>query len=253
MRALLPLFVGVACFAGAAACAQPVAVTTTLGLESRYVFRGVQLAEASFQPAVQLGWSGAYLGVWANLPVGDEDFIVTPDWQEIDFVVGWSGAVAGPLSIDIGMTYYAYPNRQSGFFDIYREDGSGGGFNTAEPYIGFALNAPLSPKLYAYHDFMFDTTTLQGALSHSIPLAEKLSADLSGVAGYVFDDAGGTDYLYGHLTANFTYAISDTASIYAGGRFGGSDIAGGSVYSDGVLGLTKPSGLWFGIGLTAKF
>lgn len=243
----------IAYLAGAPAIAQPVSGSATLGLESRYVFRGVQLAEASFQPAVMLAWNGFYGGVWANLPVGDDDFIVAPDWQEIDFVAGWSGALAGPVSIDLGVTYYAYPNRQSGFFDVFREDGTGRGFNTLEPYIGLAVSAPLSPKLYVYHDFMFDTTTAQATLAHSIPLAAKLSADLSGYAGYVFDDAGGTDYLYGTLSANLAYAISETASAYVGGRFGGSDLAGGSIYEDGVLGTTKSSGFWFGIGLTEKF
>lgn len=253
MRALIAMIAGGVCLAAPGAGAEPLALSATLGVESRYVFRGVQLAETSFQPSVMLGWKGLYGGVWANLPVGDADFIVTPDWQEIDFVAGWSGALAGPVSIDVGATYYAYPNRQSGLFDVYREDGSGLGFNTVEPYVGIVVAAPLSPKLYLYHDFMFDTTTVQATLAHAIAVAEKLSLDLSGYAGYVFDDAGGTDYLYGTLTANLVYALSDGASLYAGGRFGGSDIAGGSIYDDGVLGTTDPAGCWFGLGLTAKF
>lgn len=253
MRTLSLAVAGVVCLSGADVCARPVSASATLGLESRYVFRGVQLAETSFQPAVTLGWRGAYAGVWANLPVGDGDFVVTPDWQEIDFIAGWSGALAGPLAIDVGATYYAYPNRQSGFFDVFREDGSGLGFNSIEPYVGVALSAPLSPKLYLYHDFMFDTTTVQATLAHSFALVDKLSADVSGYAGYVFDDAGGTDYLYGTLTANLSFALSDSASAYVGARFGGSDLPGGSVYEDGVVGTRDGAGFWFGLGLSAKF
>ncbi|NWG72042.1 MAG: hypothetical protein HXY23_10605 [Parvularculaceae bacterium] len=239
-------------FAGAAH-AGDFFLSTTLGYESRYVFRGVQYSESTIQPGVTVGLDGFYLTAWANLPIGDSDFAVSPEWQELDLVAGWSGALGDVATLDVGVTYYVYPNRMSGFGDVFKEDGSGLGANTVEPFIGLAFTAPLSPKLYLYHDFMFDTTTLQGSLAHSFPLAETLGFDLGGIVGYVVDDSGGTDYLYGHAAANVSYALSPSASAYIGVRYGGSDIVGGSIYDDGVAGTTDPSGFWWGIGFTAKF
>lgn len=233
--------------------ADSVSISTALGVESRYLFRGVQLAGTSLQPSATISWKGFYGSLWGNFPIGNENFFIQPEWQEIDYIVGWSGPVTALVSIDVGLTYFTYPNRDDGFFDLYREDGSGLGFDTLEPFIGASFAAPLSPKLYVYHDFDFDTTTVQGALSHSIPVAARLSVDLAGLIGYVFDDDGGTDYLYGHATANLAYALSDSASLYGGVRFGGSDIPGGSVFEDSTLGVRDSSGFWFGIGLTAKF
>lgn len=252
MRFYLPIAAALLASAGSA-YAGDASLSTTLGYESRYVFRGVQYSESTIQPGVTVGYKGFYLTAWANLPIGDADFVVTPEWQEVDLVAGWRAPLGKKVSIDLGVTYYLYPNRMSGFGDVYKEDGSGLGFNTVEPYVGLVVTAPLSPKLYVYHDFMFDTWTVQGSVAHSIPVAKKLSFDLSGATGYVFDDTGGTDYLYGNAGANLTYALSESASAYVGVRYGGSNIAGGSIYDDGIAGTTDPSGFWWGIGLTAKF
>ena len=233
------------------AAAQP-SVSAALGFETRYLFRGVQFAGSSFQPAVTVGYQGLYLTGWANLPVGDED-LSSFGGEEIDVVAGYSAPLSDLVTIDVGVTYYTFPNLDAGFFDIYEEDGDGLGANTLEPYLGFAFKAPLSPKIYLYRDFMFDTFTAQGALAHSVPLAGAFSLDLSGIVGYVFDDDPGNDYLYGHATANVSHPLSDSAAFYVGARFGGSDIAGGSVFDDASLGTTKSNGFWFGMGLSASF
>lgn len=235
------------------AAAGDFSLSSTLGYESRYIFRGVQYAESSIQPGVTVGYDGFYFAAWANLPIGDADFVVKPEWQELDLVAGWSAPVGEKASVDLGVTYYTFPNRMSGFGDTYHEDGSGLGFNTVEIYAGLSFEAPLSPKLYLYHDFMFDTWTAQGALAHSFPLAKKLSFDLAGTVGYVFDDAGGADYLYGNAGANLSFALSEGASAYVGLRYGGSNIPGGSIYDNGILGTTDPGGFWWGVGLTASF
>lgn len=149
------------------------------------------------------------------------------------------------------MTYYTFPDLASGFFDLFEEDGDGLGANTVEVYAGLSLSAPLSPSLYVYRDFNFDTFTIQGDASHSFPLSESTSFDLSGSLGYVIDDDAGGDYLYGAASADLSYAISDHGSIAAGVRYGGSDIAGGSFIDDSIAGTTKSSGVWFGISFSA--
>ncbi|MEQ8180024.1 MAG: TorF family putative porin [Amphiplicatus sp.] len=252
-RAFLGLASLIAVGAGAATSAQAgdVGVSTTLGFESRYMFRGIQFAQSSFQPAVTVSLDGFYVSAWANLPVGDED-LTSFGGEEIDVIGGYSGSFNDFISYDIGVTYYTFPNLDDGFFDTYDED-AGTGANTLEPYIGLSFTAPLSPKIYFYRDFMFDTFTVQGSLSQSFPLSGGFSLDLSGSVGYVIDDDDGADYLYGQASANVSYAIGESSSIYAGARFGGSDIAGGSVIDDASLGTTQSNGFWFGFGLSTSF
>lgn len=239
--------------ASTAASAEGIGVSTTLGFESRYIFRGVQFAETSAQPAVELSYSGFYGGAWFNLPVGDDDLVVTPGGEELDLYAGYSAELSDGWSYDVGVTYYTFPDLASGFFDIFEEDGDGLGANTVELFAGLSLEAPLSPTLYVYRDFMFDTFTIEGGASHSIPLAEKTSFDLGGSLGYVIDDDAGGDYLYGAATADLNYALTDEASLAVGVRYGGSDIAGGSVIDDSIVGTTKNSGFWWGLSVSASF
>ncbi len=232
--------------------AESVSVTGTAAFESRYVFRGLQLSEESFQPALALGYRGFTASAWFNLPI-DNDNPASRVAREIDVVLDYSKAVGSGVTLGGGFTYYVYPQRDRGLFDTFQEDTNGLGSNSFEPYVSVAFAAPLSPKFTLFHDFNFDTTTLQGAAAHSIPLADKTSADFSGLLGYVFDDAGGIDYLYGQATANVSYKFTDKVSGYVGGRFGGSDVAGGSLLRDAGLGTRRSSAVWFGVGLTAAF
>ena len=66
------LFASALCLA-TPAYAESLSVSTTVGFESRYVFCGVQFAETSFQPAINIGYGNFYGGAWLNLPVGDDD------------------------------------------------------------------------------------------------------------------------------------------------------------------------------------
>lgn len=237
----------------AGAQAENFGVSTTLGFESRYVFRGVQFAETSVQPAVELSYGGFYGGAWFNLPIGDDDLVVTPGGEELDLYAGYSAELGDGWSYDVGATYYTFPDLASGFFDIFEEDGDGLGANTVEIFAGLSLDAPLSPSLYVYRDFMFDTFTIEGGVSHSVPLAEKTSFDFGGSIGYVIDDDAGGDYIYGAANTDVSYALSDDASVAAGVRYGGSDIAGGSFIDDSIAGTTKSSGFWWGLSISSSF
>lgn len=247
------LAAGAAAFAASAALAGDVSFTTTIGFESRYIFRGVQFAETSFQPAINVAIDNFYGGVWLNLPIGDDDLVVTPGGEELDLFVGYSAPLTDKITYDIGLTYYTFPDLASGFFDLYEEDGDGLGANTFEPYLGFAFDVPLSPAIYVFHDFMFDTTTFQGKATYSHPLAEKMTFDVGGVLGYVIDDDPGGDYLYGVVSADVVYNFTDAASLKAGVRYGGSDIPGGSFIDDSIAGTSQSSGFWWGLALASSF
>jgi hypothetical protein len=253
MRSIASCVFVVAAFAAAPASAAGPSVAASLGFESRYVFRGVQYAETSLQPAMTLGKDGFHVGAWFNLPVGDDDNVVPANGEELDLVVGYSFPLSDIATVDIGLTYYVFPEAMSGFGDFYEEDGDGLGINTLEPYVSLAFDLPLAPTVVLYRDFMYDTFTLQGTATQSFPLADKTSFDVSGMIGYVIDDAIGTDYLYGVASAGFAYQISETSKVTAGARYGGSDLAGGSLIDDSIAGTTKSSGFWWGLGLSTSF
>lgn len=235
-----------------AAHADTLAVDTAVGFESRYVFRGVQLAETSIQPSIQLNYGNFYGGAWFNLPVGDDDLVVTPGGEELDFYAGYGFALNESVHLDVGFTYYTYPDLASGFFDVFEEDGDGLGANTVEIFAGLSFDTALTPTFYVYRDFMLDTLTIEGSVSHSIPLAEKTSFDLGAALGYVVDDDP-ADYLYGNISADLTYALSDHGSLAAGVRYGGADIAGGSFIDDSIGGTLQSSGFWWGISVGGSF
>jgi uncharacterized protein (TIGR02001 family) len=247
------LVLGVSMSTISAASAQSVEVSTTVAFESRYVFRGLQFSETSIQPAINLSYGNFYLNSWFNLPIGDDDLVVTPGGEELDLIAGYSASLNDLISYNIGLTYYVFPDLASGFFDVLREDGDGLGANTLEPYVGVAFDVALAPSVYLYHDFFLDTTTVQGNVSHSFPLSEKTSFDLGGYIGYVLDDAGGTDYLYGTASADLYYTLSDIGSVYTGLRYGGSDIAGGAVFAAAIHRPRQAGGVWWGVWINRNF
>lgn len=237
----------------APAAAEDLTIASGLGLESRYVFRGVQFAQTSLQPSLTLSKDGFHVGAWFNLPVGDDDNLAPLTGEELDLVAGYSFPLVDFVTLDVGLTWYVFPEAMDGFFDFHAEDGDGSGVNTLEPYVSLAFDIPLAPTVTLYRDFMYDTLTLQATATHSFPLATAISLDLSGMLGYVVDDAIGADYLYGVASAQIACKVSGKAKAYAGVRYGGSDLAGGSLFDDLTAGTRQSAGLWWGIGLSASF
>jgi uncharacterized protein (TIGR02001 family) len=252
MRPITLGFAGALMAAGAAEAGE-FSIDSALGFESRYVFRGVQYAETSMQPAVTLKKDGFRLGAWFNLPVGDDDNVVPANGEELDLVIGYSAPLNDLITFDVGLTYYTFPEAMSGFGDFYEEDGDGLGINTLEPFVGFSFAAPLAPSIYFYRDFMYDTFTVQGGVSQSFPVTGKLSFDLGATLGYVVDDSGGEDYVYGVVSAGFSLPLSESAKATAGVRYGGSDLPGGALVDDSIAGTTKSDGLWWGLSLSVSF
>lgn len=92
-------------------------------LVSDYRFRGISLSDEDV--AVQgtltaTHKSGFYVGTWAS---SLEDSPVYGH-TEVDLYGGWSGEIASGTGIDVGATYYAYPNgdnavADSGYFEPY--------------------------------------------------------------------------------------------------------------------------------------
>ncbi|MEO5706548.1 MAG: TorF family putative porin [Alteraurantiacibacter sp.] len=94
-----------------------ITITGSAALVSEYRFRGVDLSGGDI--AAQAGItakhsSGFYVGTWGSSL--DEDS-VGYGHTELDLFGGWSGEVAGGVTADVGVIYYAYPNAPAGDFD----------------------------------------------------------------------------------------------------------------------------------------
>jgi hypothetical protein len=249
----LSCFTALCCVAAAPVLAQDVSLTASGAVESRYVIRGYQLAAASYQSSATLHYGGLHAGFWHNLPAERDIAPTLYNLEELDLALGFGVMAAPRLKLDIGATYYAYPDIGRGYFDIYKEDRGSVGANSAETFVSLSVDSALSPKVYVFRDFMYDTFTLQADVSHAFAVDGPMGIELSAAVGYVIDDVPDQDYIYGTAAANLRVDLTGGAAAYAGVRFGGSTFAGGLIHNDAAAGTTKPSATWFGAGISATF
>jgi len=229
-------------------------VSATFGYESEYIFRGQKQANQSFQPAVDLSYGGFYAGIWNNNEIdGDQTSDATS--EEVDFYAGYSYDIDETFSVDIGSTYFYFPDDDSG---------AGGGANatsTFESYVGLNADVLLAPSAYVYYDWDLEALTLEGSVGHSFEIAEKTSLDLSATGGWVDTDDNSPDdgsidneseNWYWSAKADVTYAIAENASISAGPRVGGFDVEDDSSTNPA---FTQDSDefFWWGASFTAGF
>jgi len=184
-------------------------VTLDFPYVSSYVFRGTKLADDCIQPSIKLAVGSAYAGIWLSEPM-DSDFD-----NEIDFYGGYTFALSGGWSLDVGATLYYYPQL----------DTSGGADEaTFEGYVGLTGTfGGVSVGGYVYHDFTLEATTVQGNVGYGVPISDKLSCNFAANLGYVTLDGGG-DYTYYGASVNFPYKISDKATFTVGGNYANNDI-----------------------------
>lgn len=185
-------------------------ITSDMTFASEYVFRGVKLADNSFQPGLEASFDDFYIGVWGSLPTEKRSSMGYSD--EWDFYGGYGFDLTDNMSLDLGATYYYYPQA---------------GGSTFEPYVG--LNWDLdgwAPSAYLYYDIDLEAWTGQLGLDYSIPLgAAGFSLDLSGYAGYVLPDVDDSFWYYG-ADAVVPYVINDTATVSAGVHWASNTIDG---------------------------
>lgn len=193
---------------------------------SKYVFRGIELAEGSFQPSVKLTSGNFYAGIWSSLPTDDGYE------AEVDYYGGYNFTLDGGLTLDVGATIYHYPE-----LDVPGADTS-----TFEGYVG--LNGSIQSVnlgVYAYNDFTLKIFTIQGNLGYSIPVNEKVSMNIAASVGRSSPEAADS-YTYYSLGAQFPYAISDNVTFTAGANWASHDISG-----------VDKGHVWFNAGLSASF
>jgi hypothetical protein len=166
------------------------AIGADASLYSSYVWRGLSLTNKPvLQPDLYVtfpaGNASITLGGWANIDLGkyddpDDDisesgglssfnFAEFDPWAEISFPVGEKTTLTG------GVTAYIYPN----------DAGLTSDFNTVELYGKAAFDVVLSPKLSVYYDVdKIDGAYIEGSVSHTLPVSEKVGIALGALAGF---------------------------------------------------------------------
>lgn len=189
------------------AIGQNYSLSLDLTFDTKYVFRGQQLADDVFHPSIELAKDDFYIGLWASQPLENRGW---PErWQdEVDFYGGYGWAINEKTSLDIGGAYYYYPLGKSTF----------------EPYLGITREIQgIATSLYLYRDLDLKTTTAEGSASYSLPLRGVASVDLGAHVGTVDANRLGS-YLYYGADVVIPFELNDHAVFSVGLHYSDNDI-----------------------------
>ena len=191
----------------ASAFGQDYSLSLDLTFDTKYVFRGQQLADNVFHPSIEFTQDDFYLGLWASQPLENRG---RPErWQdEVDFYGGYGWAINEKTSFDIGGAYYYYPT----------------GENTIEPYIGITREIQgVETSVYLYKDLDLDRTTAEGSANYSLPLGGNASVDLGAYVGTVDADSLGSYFYYG-ADVVVPFELNNNAVFSLGFHYSDNDI-----------------------------
>lgn len=156
--------------------AKPTANLTVAAL-SQYIFRGFEQGKDSvvIEPSLTVGYQGFAANLWGNLDTdwaGDD----AKHWQETDLTLSYTFNI-GKAGLTGGYIYYGY--------------GLNNPNDTQEFYVSASYDTLLKPTLTVYRDTEhFAGWYITAAVSHSLPLTDKLNLDLGAKASYLkADDA----------------------------------------------------------------
>lgn len=242
-KTIIPSFLTLAaCLAAPmTAHAGDIGISTGVDVVTDYVFRGVSLADTAVQPYVEASKGNFTAGVWISTGLGDTSALAG---DEVDLYASYSIPVSDSVSVDIGATYYHYPQGGS----LFETDGGGAG--TYEGSVSVSFDAPFEPSLSAYYDVTLEAFTLEGGIAHSVPVSENVSFDLGASAGLV--DGDGFSYEYGSVSASVSKPLSDSTSAYVGANLALSS-EDSLNYKKLLAGNGKGSLVWFGAGISTSF
>lgn len=230
MKKIIALAVMACSVSALSAQESELSISATVAWESEYVFRGTQISDSAFQPAVDISYGNAYLGFWTSMPVNSKD---DPS-REVDIYAGYGLDINETFSLDFGATVYYYPSIRDTVPTADR--------TTVEGYIGGSFATLLNPSLYFYYDFTLENFTIEGSAGHSFAVNENVSFDLAAATGYVWVD-GGQDYWYVQGSVDLVYAFTENAAFAIGTRASANDLDAPA----------RDANWWWGVSFTAGF
>ena len=163
--------------------ADEIEVSANVALTSNYVWRG--MSQTGDSPAIQggvdLGYKGAYIGVWGSSLQGSSNTTGQAS-SEFDIYIGYANEISG-FSYDIGFIEYMYPN-----------DTDNLNFGEAYLSLGYDFGVASVSAMYALgvdtHDVSGQTSDYEPGdaweLGLSVPLPGEVTLD--GTYGE-YDDA----------------------------------------------------------------
>lgn len=215
----------------------------SLGWESEYVFRGIQASKYVFQPGAEFGVDDFYAGIEGTLSVEDD----YSHLHEVDFYGGVRHDVDDLISIDVGGILYYFPD--------VRDELPGQDQVTGEVLTGVGLQLAGEPWLYFYYDVRSEDFTIEGTLSHEIPLDEVWGVELNAAGGHAWVRDGkpwapsNVNYFYTRIGADLTHAVDENQTVSVGGRYSANGLGDGVRAAHGINGAN----LWWGARYTAEF
>lgn len=227
---------------------------------SEYVFRGQSRGAQSITSQNTFTLPGGLSGGAAYIAGIDPDSAVQRD--EIRAFVNYAVPLDSTISIDVGGTYYYFP-QAGGFFET-----RGGSAGSYEVYGSVGLDEVfLSPKATVFYDLTLENLTLEGAIEHNFDLPRKgWTGSVGLTAGYVDEDNSfvandaALDYGYGVATLGLNKVITDNISFHLNGNFAYNSEEDTLNLDRDVLasGLNVPTRdsdtkFWYGTGLKLNF
>ena len=182
--------------------ADEIEVSANVALTSNYVWRG--MTQTSSSPAVQggvdLGYGGAYIGVWGSAVDFDDTANGTAS-SEFDIYAGYAGEVSN-FSYDIGFIQYMYPNATEAynFSEAYLSLGYDFGVLSVSAMYSLGVDAEVAGS---------DTFGDAMEVGISIPLPAEITLDGTyGTYDNENEDTGGNVNAYGDY-----YSVSISKSF----------------------------------------
>lgn len=175
---------------GAMAGDKAVTVSSGVDFYSRYVWRGLDIANApSVQPSVAFGYEGFEFGCWGAYTLSNE----ASASDEIDFWLGYSGDLGSGASFGLLVTDYYFPNAGIEFFNFNDYD---------------AVTDDTIPDPGAH--------TIEAGVSVTGPTSFPIT-----VAGYInfYNDEGSNTY----FQVDYPLTVGETGVTFFVGATGGSE------------------------------
>ena len=217
-------------------------VSTGVDFVSQYVFRGTTLADDAVQPWAEASYGNFTVGGWFSTGIGENSILAS---DEFDLYAGYSVPLNSSISLDLGATYYHYPQGGS-FFET--DNGVAGSYEVSAS-VGFG-EVPLAPSVSAYYDFTLESFTLEGSAGHSFALSENNAFDLGLTVGLV--DGDGFSYEWATASASVSHGFTDDVSVYVGANYtlNSEDLLD---FDSALEGNPQGDLFWVGTGISAGF
>lgn len=163
--------------------------SVNIAATSDYVFRGITQSDEdpALQGGVDISYGIFYAGIWTSMidfePAGA---------AEVDFYAGIK-PVWGPVTFDLGVLYYAYPNSaddgaELDYFEIKL------GASTTFDKLTVGGVAYWSPE---YTGEIGEAWSIEGSAAYALPKVWIFDPTVSGLIGTtLFDDDSSLDYAY---------------------------------------------------------